>query len=148
MLQAIRWAFEDEGAVKIAQTEFDERVIVDVYAGLALVCFLVMFVLLAPFLWRRFGGRLKPKSYRLCDLREEIQEVWRSYASAQNTPSAMSQERLRQLVRKLADLEIPVPEYPYKALGWNTYLARLHVLAEQRQYEQAKSLADEFALGW
>ncbi len=149
MFQAIRWAFENEGPAKIAGREFDERVIVDVYAGLALACFLVMIVQVAPFLWRLSGGRLKPKSYRFYDLREEIRQVAHAYAKTRFTPAAGTQEQARQIARNLGELEIVVPSWAYKETDeWATYFARLRVLAEQRQYEQAKTLSDEFPLPW
>ncbi len=140
MVQAIRWAFEDEGAVKVAGWEFDERLLSDVYGVFALLCGLAMIVLVAPFFWRRFGGKLKPKSYRCFDLLEEISQVAHEYQMAQYRPSAGGQERLRQIVRNLAELGITVPQYDYGNLEWGSYLARLGVLAEQKQYEQAKTL--------
>ena len=113
IVQAIRWAVGDEGVVRIAGLEFDERLLVDFYVVVALISGSVPMVLLATFLLPPLTEKLRPNSHRFGDLLEEISQVSGvvRYYPTKNPDRYEAYERLRRIHRKLAALEIAVPSW-------------------------------------
>lgn len=145
IVQAIRWAVGDEGVVRIAGLEFDERLLVDFYVVVALISGSVPMVLLARFLLPPLTEKLRPNPHRFGDLLEEIRHVREAIGRYPDPDLGESEtyERVRRIHRKLAALEIAAPSMETTAYIWERFLARLCVLAEQRQYKEAKTLWEE-----
>ena len=146
IVEAITWAIGNRGVVKIAGLEFDERVIVDVYVWLAFLSLAAAIVLLAPLLVPLLERKLRPKSHKFGDLLGELRQVREGlrYFPTENADQGESYERLQRIHRKLVMLEVPAPSVDdHRLEAWEEYLARLSVLAEQRQYKEAKALWGE-----
>ena len=142
VVQLIRWALSDEGVMYIAGSEFDPRLLVDVYSWAAFVLMLPILYLTFPLLMKS----LRLKSYRLYDLRKEISRV---SSLVSPTLVALQSEsetaemflRLEILHGKLSKLGIvipPVENAPPKFM--EGYLKQLKVLAEHKMYREAKDL--------
>ena len=149
VVAAIRWAITDGGAARLSGIEIDQRLMVDVYAALAIASLTILVLLLGPLLIPLLTENFRTRSHRLRELDEEIVRI-RQAIDYSRTPviASMSDEeiyeRLRQLERKLLGLEIPCPSADENQFDeWEQYLTRLSVLAEQSQYEEAKRLWEE-----
>ena len=144
--QAIRWAVADQSVVKIADMEFDERLLVDVYVWATVLGLSVMLLPVAPFVVPLLEKKLRPKSYRFGDMLTELRQT-RDRLRCFFTDSTYHDEpyeRLRQIQRNLETLGITGPELDETGLEvWEEYLDRLCVLAEQRRFREARALWNE-----
>ena len=143
MSQAIRWAVADQGVVKIADMEFDERMLVDAYVWGAFLGLSVALLLVTPFAVPLFENRLRFKSYRFGDMLSELRQTRDSlrHFFTDRTYEGESYERLRQTQRNLEALGITGAVLDETRLEmWEEYLDRLCVLAEQRRYREARAL--------
>ena len=143
--QLIRWALSDRGVMHIAGSEFDSRLLVDIYSWTAFLLLLPVLYLTFPLLLQS----LRSKSYRLYDLREEISRgsslVSPALVALQSESDAAEMfQRLEILHGKLLKLGVVIPPVEDIRLEFmEKYLKRLKVLAEHRKYGVAKDLWED-----